>query len=139
MDKTWQVISVVILLVFGVLFLKEGITGMSVFDWKDSCNSVNDCTDGKACCRFYGENTGVCDMEESCDFIYGMSKKSKEMVGTAPILETPGYIQEEGPDYIAMVVGLVLLFLGVIYYIRVFRGKNVKKIVNKGKKKKKKR
>lgn len=135
MDKSLQIIVVGVLVIFSIFFLREGITGMVMFDWKTPCNTNNDC-ENQVCCKFYQEDNGVCDSEDSCDFIYGVTKKEKEIMKLQePELESPGFIPYEDTEknrvlsYVAILIGLSLIIIVVRYFLKTQH-------TNKGKKKK---
>ncbi|HLD06716.1 MAG TPA: hypothetical protein VJC16_04250 [Candidatus Nanoarchaeia archaeon] len=125
MQRNTMLVIAGVLIVLGMLFFRDGLTGMLIFDWKDSCRVNQDCRPDQVCCLFYQESYGVCDAADSCPFISDMSKVERETlglagtVGTNPLLEAPVRIQRaQGANTALFFLGIVLIIIVIYYYAR---------------------
>lgn len=117
-----------ILVVFGVFFIGQGITGFYLLDFEQtSCVTDDDCGP-KVCCMFFEEDYGVCDFEEKCTAIERVTMEEKQKISEldmdeinientearltqAANLETP-----KKTDSQSIIIGVVLLLFSLIAY-----------------------
>ena len=123
--KLVNIIGVSLLFIFGFLFLKEGITGMYLYDAEDVCSFNTECLLPKVCCHFYEESSGVCDYQSSCGGVYLASKQEKSKLSYGDLnleqkkeitfkIEQPKKVRENSP---LVILGLLMLILAVLYVI----------------------
>ncbi len=143
MKKEVRIITVALLFIFAALFLKEGITGMYMFDTKeDLCQHNTQCLLPKVCCKFYQEDTGICDYQSSCNGIYLVTKQEKlQLTAGKPLtqsqieqiafeIEKPKKVKENSP---LIMIGLMLLIVATMYLVDRMHKKKIKKIKKKKK------
>lgn len=127
MKKEVGIIIVSLLFIFSFLFLKEGITGMYTFDTKeDICQYNTQCLLPKVCCKFYQEDSGICDYQDYCNGIYLATKQEKlQLTAGMPLtqeqieeiafeIEKPKKVKENSP---LIIIGLILLILATMYLV----------------------
>ena len=113
MDMYQKVLSLI--LVFAALFcLGYGVTGFATLDFNaEYCDSNSDCTTG-VCCYFYGDNAGICDLEENCDAISSVTMEAGSQLSLAPEVVQEQVKDEASRSYIAIILGLLILFLIIV-------------------------
>lgn len=140
-----RIIGAALLFIFAFLFIKEGMTGMYMFDSReDLCSYNTECLLPKVCCQFYQEEKGVCDWQDNCNGVYLVTKQEKlqltagqqltqeQIEQIAFEIEQPKKVKENSP---LIIIGLLLLILATMYLVNRMHIKEKEKI----KKDKKKR
>ena len=127
MQREMKIIGIILLFIFAFLFLKEGLTGMYMFNVEeDICHYNTECLLPKVCCKFYQEDSGICNWQDNCDVIYSKTKQEKlQLTAGEPLtqkqieqiafeVEQPQKIRESSP---LIVIGLILLILATMYLV----------------------
>jgi hypothetical protein len=128
-----KTLSIFIALV-AVVMLGSGITGFATIEAGSStfCVENNDC-EYSVCCPLANQAYGVCAQQSECDDVYLETATSFQ--------RAPADVAEEAEQsYIAIVLGLILLFIiGFVSYTEWHQGNHSTKKVTKKVKKTNKR
>ena len=134
------ILGITLFLFFGIFLIGRGFTGMYMIDFEqESCSTNEDCLAEEVCCKFYKENSGVCDQKANCKAIEQITKEEKEKISSNLGLEDYKFTEEdmvqatkqisshlekpmEKNKYSSMAVGAILLILGVIWVIYLKKG-----------------
>ena len=112
-------ILLIFLFLISLLFIGYGVTGFYLLDWQQSyCSQDKDCNPDLVCCKFYEEDSGVCDSKGNCKAIYDLTKEEKQQ-RTATALVTRE-IDKEFPLRYWSYENIAFLVLGVIILISAF-------------------
>ena len=134
-ENRLEVMGIVLLMLFGILFVGRGFSGMYLIDFdQQDCEDDSDCRSG-VCCDFYKESSGVCDLKENCNAIEQITKEEKEKISSNLGLEADFKFSEgqrfeatklisshlekpmNGNSYPSIIVGAILLSLSIIWII----------------------
>lgn len=131
-DRT-IILGLTLLLFFGIFLMGKGFTGMYLIDFpQESCSSDDDCLTDQKCCKFYKEDSGVCEKESNCQAIEQITRDAKAEMSSAfeeykfteeDKLEVTKQISShlEKPmgknNNASIIVGAILLILGIIWVI----------------------
>jgi hypothetical protein len=105
-----------------IVLLQQGITGFYLMDFQQpTCLEDANCNN-EICCPVYGEDYGLCDIEQNCDSIYSATKE----VASSQTSMSPTEIKTEAratsfqQNYVAISLGIILavIVLIVAYYER---------------------
>ena len=104
-------VLVVLLALFGMGLLTDGITGFVVSDQyvKKLCSFNTECDAPEVCCIFYEEQRGTCNKIEMCDDILELTRKDKKDI---PLI----YIEnvKKNKSYNDNLASVAKVFLGVV-------------------------
>jgi hypothetical protein len=119
------VLGLTLFFFFGIFLVGRGFTGMYLIDFQQ----------GKVCCNFYKENSGVCEQQSNCKAIEQITMDMKQKITTdIGLAEDYKFTEEdklaatkqisshlEKPltknNYASILVGAILLILGIIWII----------------------
>lgn len=136
------IIAIITLGILGFLLIGVGITGNVIMNTNtigDVCSSDTDCQNGKICCLFYQENSGICHTTDMCETVMDITKSENNQ------MEVWRDFSKELPKNdktysLEILFGiLILIAVGISLYILGKTSKQTSKKKETGKKIKKKR
>jgi len=125
----WLGLTVLFLIGLGIFFPSNAITGNVVLDNAETCGTLGcvelcdtdaACSNGEVCCTT-NWNTGVCDLEASCNKILEYSQYQSLEAYQDSTREQPSPI---GITYSGFWMPLIVVFFIILYF--VFRRRNMK-------------
>ena len=123
-----QKVATLILALAAIFCFGYGITGFSVIDSNSMCTEDIDCQYSK-CCPLFEQDYGVCAVESKCEELYFSS------ISDSSIYRAPDVGQEIERNYIAVVLGVIMLMILVIVgYFEWKHEKEQKRVKKRAKK-----
>lgn len=109
----------IVVALFGLFLVKDGITGMAVSEstTRAICEFDSDCERNEVCCLFYNESAGVCHNEKACPAITELTKKESE--GETAVVSLSDAETRIKRDYTFQIIaGLIFAAAaGMLFYV----------------------
>jgi len=101
----------------GILLLSDGYTGRYLTDFpnKEVCLNDFDCNAPDVCCKFYQEDSGVCDLPQNCIAI--KESTQDKVVGSKDLANAPSVTNQLGLNTLYLYGGTILILLAIIGFI----------------------
>ena len=137
--KILFILFLIILGFIGVNLIGIGITGkvtMNEYLYGKLCLNDKDCGSSEVCCRFYQENSGVCDSITMCEKINELTMEEKTSIDKWNAIKNENPSQKIYKN--ELIVGIIIIFVVFIFLFYIFESEkniNIKNLKNRKKKK----